>query len=267
MDLPVATLAPLGLLAVAVVTLLAAPHVLARRTWIVRFPRLALLAWGGAATTGVVSALAGLLWWIVAHARVGSTGGPGVEVAAFVSAWIAGAVASGAVAAVALRAVTASHQHGRELADLRTVLAACTSRETVVGGRTVLVVATPRSFAAGVPGGSPLVVLSEPLLAALEPAEVSAVVEHERAHLRLGHGHVVRLARVHQACVPGLRAPREMRRAVDLLVELIADDRAARTCGAAPLAAALTKLADPCADDTMALRAARLRQRETALAA
>lgn len=266
MDLS-ASLAPFGLLAVAAVTLLASPHALAQRTWIVRFPRLALAAWVATAAVGILSALGGLVWWIVAHARVDAANGSGAEVAAFLSAWIAGALASGAVAAVALRAVTASHEHGHDLADLRTVLAACTSRQTVVGGRTVLVVATRRTFAAGVPGTDPLVVLSEPVLASLEPDELSAVVEHEAAHLSLGHGRLLHLARVHQACVPGLRAPREMRRAVDLLVELVADDRAARACGVAPLASALTKLGGACHDDTMPLRAARLEQRAAAHAA
>ena len=88
-------------------------------------------------------------------------------------------------------------------------------------------------------------------------------VEHERAHVDLRHGLVLRLAEVNAACLPRVRAAAEMMRSSALLVELVADDAAARRCGTA-VASALRTLGTLEDDESMLLRALRLEQRQGA---
>ena len=85
-------------------------------------------------------------------------------------------------------------------------------------------------------------VLSEDLCSALEPGELMAVVEHERAHVDQGH-HVVMA--VVEAFVRPLRfIPlfAEVAATVPLYLEIAADDRARKVAGTPALASALLKI-------------------------
>ncbi|TXK18972.1 M48 family metalloprotease [Homoserinibacter sp. GY 40078] len=129
-------------------------------------------------------------------------------------------------------------------------------------GRTELIVSSiDRPFACAVPGRSRAIVVSAGLQRLLSPAQLGAVIEHERAHLVGRHALAVRLADLNAACLPGLRAPRELRRTTRLLLELIADDHAARRAGAAHLANALVRIAEVETNPAAELRAARLEGR------
>jgi Zn-dependent protease with chaperone function len=87
------------------------------------------------------------------------------------------------------------------------------------------------------------VVLSEGTLAALSKAEVSAVLEHESAHVRARHDLVLdTFTALHRAFPYAVRSeiPAQQCR---LLVEMLADDAARRRTGPLPLARALVALA------------------------
>ncbi|HLS02322.1 MAG TPA: M56 family metallopeptidase, partial [Beutenbergiaceae bacterium] len=110
--------------------------------------------------------------------------------------------------------------------------------------------------------GAPLsreIYVSSGLWNGLAPYQREAVVMHEMMHLRLWHGPLVRLAEINAACLPkALPAGREFKRSVLLLVELIADDAAARRVGPARYATTLVAMSGLSGDENFDLRARRL---------
>jgi Zn-dependent protease with chaperone function len=110
-----------------------------------------------------------------------------------------------------------------------------------VHGLRVLDVAEPLAYC--LPGVRSRVVLSAGTLAALSDIEVSAILSHERAHLRARHDLVLEaFIAVHTAFPRFVRSGSALT-AVRLLVELLADDAAVRTAGPTPLARALVACA------------------------
>lgn len=77
----------------------------------------------------------------------------------------------------------------------------------------------------------------------LPPAQLAAVLSHERAHLRGRHHLLVSVVEGLAAAVPWLPLTREAPPVVRLLVEMCADVAAVRECGAAAVRAALTTFA------------------------
>jgi Zn-dependent protease with chaperone function len=94
-----------------------------------------------------------------------------------------------------------------------------------------------------VAGRHPTVILSTGALQALEPAQVSAVLAHERAHLTGRHHRLLALARISSLVFPVLPLMRDADAQVARLVEMHADDAAARTSDPRSLATALVVLA------------------------
>jgi Zn-dependent protease with chaperone function len=88
-----------------------------------------------------------------------------------------------------------------------------------------------------------MVVLSEGALATLSPAEVSAILRHERTHLRARHDLVLEAFIAVHTAFPRLVRSGSALHAVRLLVELLADDAAVRAAGPGPLARALVACA------------------------
>jgi hypothetical protein len=109
------------------------------------------------------------------------------------------------------------------------------------------------------PGVRPRIVLSQGVIDLLSADELAAVLAHERAHARGQHDLVILPFRAWRQTFAFLTAPRAALAAVELLVEMLADDAAGRRCGRAPLLAALGRLADATPGDTqIATRADRL---------
>lgn len=112
-------------------------------------------------------------------------------------------------------------------------------------GTGVIVLDHPHPTAFCVPGDGGHVVLTQGALNVLSPAELGAVLAHERAHLSGRHHLIVRLAAVLTSAFPRMPlfalALREIRR----LVELAADDQALRGATPIALAQALLRLAAP----------------------
>jgi Zn-dependent protease with chaperone function len=88
------------------------------------------------------------------------------------------------------------------------------------------------------------VVLSSATLHRLEPGQLAAVLAHERAHQAGRHHRLVLLAQALRVGFPWLPAVRLAGKAVARLVELAADDAAARAHGRRQVAAALAALGD-----------------------
>lgn len=247
----------LGLLALAAGCLLGAPRLLRLRASAVRRPRLLLAAWLAVFLLGA-AAIAGSVLWSVMLAVAART-------APVDAGWLAGVLAWGALtitgvlAALVLTRAEPMHA-GREAAarDLDLLAAACTDRVDTVGAVQVLTVrsARPVAFSSTVDGGR--IVVTSALVDALTRGELRAVLEHERAHLASRHDALLRIARLNRACVPVLFGARAFDRAVHLLVELAADDAAARICGASTLAAALRRTAELEPNEWASIRAARL---------
>ena len=137
-----------------------------------------------------------------------------------------------------LRAVTATRR-----TELRGPALVGARRHTLRGGGSVWILrnTAPLAYASGVL--RPRAVVTTGLLDLLDPTEREAVLEHEAAHIRLGHPRLLLLgavvARTYGFLPPVRRAWAELRRQV----EAAADDEAARRVGTAPLLSALARVA------------------------
>jgi Zn-dependent protease with chaperone function len=100
-----------------------------------------------------------------------------------------------------------------------------------------------RAFCYCVPGRRPRVILSSAAEATLTAAELVAVVDHERAHLRWHHPGVLRLLTGLHRAFPRWPLSQAASREVPDLLEMWADDSAARVVGGATVARALLQIA------------------------
>jgi Zn-dependent protease with chaperone function len=137
-------------------------------------------------------------------------------------------------------AITARRRRRANAAAARVLNADSTLAE--VAGRTVLTVTDDRLLAFSLPRRYGGVVISEQLRARLKPAELTAVLEHERAHVAQGH-HAI-MAFVDTVIRPLRLIPlfAEVAASVPLYLEIAADDRARRAAGTPALAGALLKI-------------------------
>ncbi len=94
-----------------------------------------------------------------------------------------------------------------------------------------------------VAGRHPTVILSTGALQELDPAQLAAVLAHERAHLTGRHHRLLALARIGSLVLPFLPLMRDADEQVARLVEMHADDAAARANDPRSLATALVVLA------------------------
>jgi Zn-dependent protease with chaperone function len=108
-------------------------------------------------------------------------------------------------------------------------------------GLRILDVAEPLAYC--LPGVRSRVVLSEGTMTTLAANEVSAILSHERAHLRARHDLVLEMFTAVHAAFPRFVRSASALDAVRLLIEMLADDAAVRTAGPTPLARALVACA------------------------
>jgi len=259
------------LLAYATVIMVAIPPVVTRRRWTSRFPRTALLLWIGALGSGAVALLASLGCAIGAATTLSEQQHRQVTlhhvldgIGLTVTACLMTAVGGGVICAMLYHAVVAATSRHR----LRTAVAlAATTADEGRRGRagarrtSTLVVHSTEASAVSVPGRSPVIVISSRLRETLTPAQLDAVVEHERGHLLQRHHLLLHLADLQYRCLPVLPSARALERSVHLLVEFAADDHAAHRCGRATTAAALRALGEANGDPGLRLRASRLERR------
>lgn len=250
-------LLPLVLCALALVVVLVAPAVLTLRPWQLRHPRTALTLWYAAVVLGgglMAAAVAStILLAMAASPHAASWDATVLSVTAWLLLGLVGAVVGFVLTAAS------SHEGGR----FRSHLAVAREERD---GFTLVRFDDVRPHAYSVPGPHPEIFYSSSLRACLSQSEFAAVIAHEYAHLRHRHGAAMRIANLNAACVTFLPAGRALRRATRLLIELAADDAAARQVGPAHLANALARLSSQTGDVSLIVRAERLSDKKWPIA-
>ncbi len=147
----------------------------------------------------------------------------------------------------------------RKVSDALSWLVALAGYQRQQRGRTTLTfVDAAHPFACATRHPGPHVVITRGLLERLTPQQVEAVVAHEEHHLTAGHDRLLRVVRLLATCLP-LPMWRSQESRVRLLIELAADDDAARRCGGTVVAEALDRMSALAPDEVTAARASRLR--------
>ena len=235
-----------------------APALLARATWPLRAPRAAMVLWQGIALAAALSAFSAGIAIATRLLMPGPDGRPtaGVMGAAGRLGWplwtayiavFALTVLVGARLAIAvLRLAIANRRrraHHRMVVDLVGVGHDAALAQPCARTRDLRVLDIAQPLAYCLPGVRSRVVVSEGALTTLADAEVTAILSHERAHLRARHDLVLEAFTAVHAAFPRLVRSANALRAVQLLVELLADDAAVRATGRTPLARALVACA------------------------
>src|SRR5690242_12420579 len=251
-------LADAVLLAAVAVGSVRCAHAMLRVTWPRRSPAAAILLWQALGLAGGLAAVGALLAIGVSGpgTRVGVFGGlrvlavrlaygqlvaahqpvvlTGIRVTALVAGFALFTVLCG-VLVMAFADAIAARRRQREL------LALLAHGDPKVPG--ALVIDYPAAAAYCLPGIRSQIVVSAGTLDLLAPAELTAVLAHERAHVRARHDLVLIPFTSLRRTFPRSRVVAQSYRTVALLVEMMADDRALRVRGLLPreLATALLR--------------------------
>jgi bla regulator protein blaR1 len=230
------------------------PGVLGRAGWTGRAPLLAIVVYLAAGWSVVAAlGLAGLTLAVHATALGGGLsdvigacvrrlqaayGTPGGAAVAGLGLTLAGAVA----VRTALTAVAHVRAAGRQ-ALRHAQTARLVGRPEPALGAVLVEHARPAAYC--VAGRQPTVILTTGAVRALDPGQLDAVLAHERAHLAGRHHRLVAMARIGREVLPFVPLLRDAEQQVARLVELHADDAAARARDPRLLATALVVLAAP----------------------
>ncbi len=223
---------------------------LARARWTSRAPRAAVCLWQCVGVAGAVSAVGaglavavirdhdGLVGGLARMAHAVAHGSPlaglglpdalGLTLAADIVVVLAAVVAASLV-----RTARARARH-RRLLDL------VASGADAAPGAVLL--DHPRATAYCLPGIRPRIVVSAGTLVLLDDAELAAVLDHERAHAHAHHGLVLLPVTSFGVVLRWLPFARRAPRAVAALLEMAADDYAARHHDPRCLASALLQM-------------------------
>ncbi|AEB42861.1 MULTISPECIES: M56 family metallopeptidase [Micromonospora] len=226
-------------------------QVLARSTWTWRSPGVAILCWQAIGLGAGLSAMGMPIALGLAPYEMGtgsallalvrdlwhSTLPAGLGVAHL------GLVGIGLGIGAVLLTTTVRSIHGTVRAQRRhrELLTLVARRDPAVPG--ALVLDHPSAAAYCLPGVRPRVVVSAGALDLLDPAELEAVLAHERAHAQERHDLVLLPFTALCRALPWLRWVRQAHERVGLLVEMRADDKARELHADAPLAGALRRFA------------------------
>ena len=224
---------------------LVVPDRLARASWAPRSPGSALLLWQALGlAAGLLSLEAAVT---VALAPAGPTHLQAVQALAAgdverLPVWSGIALAVGVLVLLRLLSVLLASAARTLLArrSNRALVDLVATRNPLLAGARVVEHALPVAYC--LPGLRPRVVLSRGVLELLREEEVRAVLAHEAAHVDQRHDLVVLPFLALRSTFPGLRAVRTAVDEVALLVEMLADDRAARRHSREVLARALYKV-------------------------
>ncbi len=230
------------------------PALLARATWPLRAPRAAMVLWQAIAVAAVLSAfsagiaIASRLFVPGPDGRptstlagdIGRFGWPlwALDVAVFALTLLVGARLAMAATRVAI-ATRRRRAHHRMLVDLLGVAPEAVPALAGTRARDLRILEVAQPLAYCLPGVRSRVVVSEGTLASLTDTEVAAILSHERAHLRARHDLVLEAFTAVHAAFPRFVRSASALVAVQLLVELLADDAAVRAAGRTPRARAV----------------------------
>ena len=258
-------LAEAVLLAAVAVGSVRCAHLMLRAAWPLRSPAAAIFLWqalglaGGLAAVGTLLAIgvsgpgsqAGVLGGLTGLAGRLSSGQlaaphqpvmlTGIRLAALVAGFALFIVLCGVLVMAFANAVGARRRQ-------RELLALLAHGDPKVPG--ALVIDYPAAAAYCLPGIRSQIVVSAGTLDLLAPAELTAVLAHERAHVRARHDLVLIPFTSLRRAFPRSRVITQAYRTVALLVEMMADDRALRVRGllARELATALLRFGTAGAD-------------------
>jgi len=237
------------------------PALLSRATWPYRTPRAALVLWQAVALAAVLSAfgsglaIASLL--LVPGPDGRPTTSPTKEIDALgLGLWLIYVVVFALTLLVGARLIYASIRVGvhtrrrrarhRMLVDLLDqggdpthgdLIATSPLAGTRAADIRVLAAAEPIAYC--LPGLRQRVVLSQGTFANLSKSELTAIVSHERSHLRARHDLVLEAFTAAHEAFPRVVRSKSALDSVKLLIELLADDSAVKVTGPTPLARAL----------------------------
>jgi Zn-dependent protease with chaperone function len=237
-----------------------APALLARASWPMRAPRAAMVLWQAVAVAAVLSAFSAGIAIATRILMPGPDGRPTTSVlgaaerlgwplwTAYMTAFALTVLVGVRLVVAVLRVAIANRRrraHHRMVVDLVGVGhdAARAQPCTRTHSRDLRVLDVAEPIAYCLPGVRSRVVVSEGTLTQLNNDEVSAILTHERAHLRARHDLVLEAFTAVHAAFPRLVRSSNALGAVQLLVELLADDAAVRAAGRTPLARALVACA------------------------
>lgn len=245
--------APAVLTVFAVALALLGPALLSRASWLERSPRIGIAAWQALSVSLVSAALlAGLslavpaIPWTTDLGQLIRTCAMTI-VAQYSTPGGAVVSATGAAAALVILArvaycVVADRTHAARNRKAQLDALALIARPHL--RYDALVVEHPAAAAYCLPGRARQVVLTSATLSALDHSQLLAVLAHERAHLRGRHDLILAAADSLQRAFPRVAAFRTARTELGRLVEMLADDNAARQSDRTTVATALVRLAE-----------------------
>jgi Zn-dependent protease with chaperone function len=258
-----------GLLVLAIVLAVPVPAALGRARWPARDPRVAIVCWQAVGLAGGLSLLGATLTlaasslsgrWLPAisslrhsWSRLGISGWTGMALAALIGIWLAVTAVRSTVRVVLARRqhrvrldAVADDSSSRQIERSRPL-----PRSTSVLVSTHLpstgelrLLDSPTAIAYCLPGLRPRIVVSQGTVAALDPAEFDAVLAHEQVHARGRHDLLVQPFIAWRQTFPFLPTAATALGAVELLIEMLADDGACRQCDPVSLGSALRRLGD-----------------------
>ncbi|MCH9729387.1 MAG: M56 family metallopeptidase [Actinomycetia bacterium] len=242
-----------ALLLYVLVVLAAGPKLLLRITVDGGAPRLGIAAWLTAIVTVLGCSIAAMALLLLEAA--GHWDSPDALVVSCLerlqsillghSGWLAEVVATVAVAMAVGGLIAVCVRAGRALSRMRADTLAHADAVRLVGrsdGNDVVIMEAAEPAAYCVAGRPPAIVVTTATLAALDRTQLAAVVAHERAHLDGRHAYIVAAVRGLGIALSKIRLFTHAAAEVCSLLEMCADDAAARRHGHQPLLAGLLTL-------------------------
>ena len=234
------------------------PAMLARASWPMRAPRAAIVLWQSIALAAVLSAFSAGIAIASRLFEPGPDGRPtatvtseidalgwplwGAYVLVFTITLVIGARLLTAVLQVAI-ATRRRRAHHRMMVDLLDTSHGSTPPQVCARASGLRILDVKQPLAYCLPGVRSRVVVSDGTLKTLSEREISAILSHERAHLRARHDLVLEMFTAVHAAFPRFVRSGSALDAVRLLIEMLADDAAVRAAGPTPLARALVACA------------------------
>ena len=239
-------IAPLALAALAIALAWPIPLLLARATWPARAPAAALLLWQSIAIAGGLSMIGALLTFGLAPFGDDLVSGAiGLATRGVLEVSLPNALALAGAALFAFHlllnftlTIVRSERQRRRHAQLLFLLSSPLLSSPLPSGSRML--DSPAPVAYCLPGAvTSVTVVSAGLVDLLDDDEMTAVIEHEKAHVTQRHDVVLIAFRAWYASLPWFPIAFRAQREVGLLIEMLADDRARRVVPDSVLARAI----------------------------
>lgn len=241
---------PIALAVLALALAWPIPVLLARAAWARRSPGVALVLWQAIAIAGGLSMLGALLAFglapfgsdlISGASGLMQDGAPldRIEILSGFALGSAALLGAHLLLNLALTVMRSERQRRRheQLVHLLSSPVEDPAGGDLVGAR---LVDSPAPMAYCLPGAlGSITVVSAGLLAVLDPPELRAVIEHERAHASQRHDVVLVLFRAWHVSLPWFPIASLAQHEVSTLLEMLADDRARKSTDGVALARAI----------------------------